>query len=217
MIDFHTHSFLSDGALLPAELIQRAHVAGYQAIGITDHVDSGNLGEVLRQITKVCRDVSPHSETTPIPGVEVTHVPPAMIHELVKEARRLGARLVIVHGETVVEPVPPGTNRAALLSKIDILAHPGLITMEDVQLAKEQGVYLEISARKGHCLANGHLVQLARKADAIPFLVLDSDAHSPEDLLTEERECTVGLGAGLSPEEMERVIENKKRLLERVC
>jgi len=217
MIDLHTHSFLSDGALLPAELIQRAHVAGYQAIGITDHVDSGNLEEVLRQIIKVCRDISPHSKITPIPGVEVTHVPPPMIPELVKEARRLGARLVIVHGETVIEPVPPGTNRAALLSKIDILAHPGLITMEDVQLAKEQGIYLEISARKGHCLANGHLVQLARKTDAIPLLVLDSDAHSPGDLLTEERQRAVGLGAGLSPEELERVVENKKRLLERVC
>lgn len=216
MIDLHTHSLLSDGDLLPAELIQRAYVAGYQAIGITDHVDSGNMEEVITRITKVCRDIRHHSGIIPIAGVELTHVPPQMVPELAKGARELGAKLVIVHGETVVEPVPPGTNRAGLLSEIDILAHPGLITEEDVQLAREQGIYLEISARKGHCLTNGHLVRLAREIGALSLLVLSSDAHSPGDLLSEERQRLVGLGAGLSPKELKRVIENKKRLLERV-
>ena len=216
MIDFHTHSLLSDGDLLPAELIQRAYVAGYHAIGITDHVDSGNMEEVVRQITTVCRDIRPHSGIIPIPGVEITHVPPQMIPKLAKGARELGARLVIVHGETVVEPVPPGTNRAALLSEIDILAHPGLITAEDVQLAKEHGIYLEISARKGHCLTNGHLVRLAREIGVLSLLVISSDAHSPGDCLTEERQRLIGLGAGLFPEEVEKIVENKKRLLERV-
>jgi predicted metal-dependent phosphoesterase TrpH len=34
MIDLHTHSFLSDGELLPSELVRRAKVKGYRIIGI---------------------------------------------------------------------------------------------------------------------------------------------------------------------------------------
>jgi len=216
MIDFHTHSLLSDGHLLPAELIQRAGGAGYLAIGITDHVDSGSLEPTLRQITKICGDVRPHSAVTPIAGVEITHVPTEMIGELASQSRTLGAELVIVHGETVVEPVPPGSNHAALLSDIDILAHPGLITAEDVKLAKKRGIFLEISARKGHSLANGHLVRLARELRALHMLVISSDAHSPGDLLTPERQRAVGLGAGLRPDELEGVLENASRLLEKI-
>jgi predicted metal-dependent phosphoesterase TrpH len=43
MYDFHTHTFLSDGVLSPIELIRRALVRGYKAIGVTDHVGVGNL------------------------------------------------------------------------------------------------------------------------------------------------------------------------------
>ena len=45
--------------------------------------------------------------------------------------RGLGARIIVVHGETIVEPVRPGTNRKALESDVDILAHPGLITEDE--------------------------------------------------------------------------------------
>jgi len=41
MYDFHTHTFLSDGVLSPIELIRRALVRGYKAIGVTDHVGIG--------------------------------------------------------------------------------------------------------------------------------------------------------------------------------
>ena len=56
--------------------------------------------------------------------------------------------LIVVHGETLVEPVAPGTNRAAIEADIDILAHPGLITVEEAARARERGVFLELSARK---------------------------------------------------------------------
>ena len=216
MIDFHTHSLLSDGDLMPSELVQRATEAGYLAIGITDHVDSGTLESTLAQITVSCIDIRPHSAIVPIPGVEITHVPPGMIADLATEARKLGAELVIVHGETVVEPVPPGTNRAALESGIDILAHPGLITAEEIKLAKKRRIFLEICSRRGHSLANGHLVQLAKALKALDLLVISSDAHSPEDLFTVERQRAVGLGAGLMPDELEGVLENASRLLEKI-
>ena len=43
MVDLHTHSLLSDGQLLPSELVRRAEVRGYEAIAITDHVDFSNI------------------------------------------------------------------------------------------------------------------------------------------------------------------------------
>jgi histidinol phosphatase-like PHP family hydrolase len=67
-----------------------------------------------------------------IPGVELTHVAPRRIAPLAQRAKELGAGLVLVHGETISEPVRPGTNRAAVeCPAVDILAHPGLITLEE--------------------------------------------------------------------------------------
>jgi len=50
MIDLHTHTLFSDGVLLPAELARRAQVLGYQALAMTDHVDSSNLEFVLPRL-----------------------------------------------------------------------------------------------------------------------------------------------------------------------
>ena len=108
--------------------------------------------------------------------------------------------LIVIHGETLAEPVAPGTNRAALEADIDILAHPGLITLEDVLLAKERGIFLELSARKGHCLANGHVARLAWKAGA--RLIVNTDSHGPGDLITREQAEGVARGAGLADAEV---------------
>ena len=70
---------------------------------------------------------------------------------------------MVVHGETIVEPVAPGTNKAAIEANADILAHPGIISTEDLLLAKEKGVTLEITSRKGHSLSNGYVAKEAMK------------------------------------------------------
>lgn len=212
MIDLHAHSFLSDGALLPAEIFRRAVACGYQAFAITDHVDSSNIEDVLDKLTRISEDLSQPGGPVLLPGVEITHVPPKLIPDLIDRARALGARVVLVHGETLVEPVVPGTNRAAIEGKADILAHPGLISEEDAALAAEQGLLLEISAK--HSLANGHLVQVARRTGA--KLVISSDAHRPEQLLDQEMRRRVGLGAGLKPEELELAYRNAAALVERL-
>lgn len=211
MIDLHTHSVLSDGALLPAELARRAYVAGYKAIAITDHVDSGNLALVLAQLIKVSKDLNKYMRIKVLPGVEITHVPPPQIPELAELARKLGAKIIVVHGESPVEPVIPGTNLAGLESDIDILAHPGLITEKEVNLARRRGIYLELSARRGHSLTNGYVAKLTRKVGA--KLVINTDAHSPSDLFTEEILRKVGLGAGLSEKEFRGVLQNSMELL----
>lgn len=200
MFDFHTHTFLSDGVLSPIELIRRASVRGYQVIGVTDHVGPGNVEYVVKTLVTDCGAASSRWDILALPGVEITHVPKEDIDEVARAAKGLGAKLVVVHGETPVEPVEPGTNRAAILSdSVDIVAHPGLIEMEDARLASERGVFLEISARKGHSLANGHVVKVAAQAGTLT--ILDSDAHAPEDLLTPEMTQKVALGAGLDSEE----------------
>ncbi|MDP3024489.1 MAG: histidinol phosphate phosphatase domain-containing protein [candidate division Zixibacteria bacterium] len=211
MIDLHTHSVLSDGGLLPAELARRAYVAGYKAIAITDHVDSGNLAIVLAQLIKVSRDLNKYMRIKVLPGVEITHVPPQQIPELAELARKLGAQIIVVHGESPVEPVISGTNLAGLESDIDILAHPGLITEKEIKLAKRRGIYLELSARRGHSLTNGYVTKLARKIGA--KLVINTDAHSPSDLFTKDILRKVGLGAGLSEREFKDVLGNSSELL----
>ena len=206
MYDFHTHTFLSDGVLAPIELIRRAHHIGYRVIAVTDHVGPGNLEAILKVLIKDCAMASGRWDILALPGVEITHVPKEDIGRLAKEARDLGARVVNVHGETVVEPVEPGTNLAAVSSEqVDILAHPGLITPEEARIAARNGVFLEVSARKGHGFANGHVVRVAQEARA--RMILDSDAHAPEDLLTREFAMKVALAAGLEEEEAHALLE----------
>jgi len=212
IIDLHTHSLLSDGVLLPSELIRRAEEKGYSCIAITDHVDMSNLEEVIGQILKVCSSPAGTTGIEVIPGVELTHIPPVLIPKLVKKAREAGAKLILVHGETIVEPVAPGTNRAAIEARIDILAHPGLITPEDVKLARENSVCIEISGRKGHSLTNGHVAKLAIEYHAKP--VFGSDTHEPGDILTPEEVKKVCLGAGLTEMETDRLLNNAWELAE---
>jgi len=210
MIDLHTHTLFSDGELLPSELIRRAAHLGLRAVALTDHADMATLEHVVPRVVRACEENNRQRPIRAIPGIELTHLPPGLIGRYVAEARRLGARIVVVHGESPVEPVEPGTNRAAIEAGADILSHPGLISEEDARLAARRGVYLEISARKGHCLANGHVAAMARRTGAA--LVLNTDAHAPSDLIDMGFARTVALGAGLTDEEFRTLVCNMERL-----
>ena len=202
--DLHTHSIFSDGELIPAELVRTAKVLGHNVIAITDHVDMTNVEFVVKNVVKAAELTD--DEITVIPGVEVTHVPPSKMDKVIADARRFGAKWIVVHGETISEPVQPGTNRqAAMNPDVDVLAHPGFITEEEMQAAKDNGVLIEISGRKGHSLTNGYVASLARKIGA--KMVIDSDAHAPEDLMSEERAYKVALGAGLTKAEADAAIQ----------
>ncbi|MBI3399231.1 MAG: histidinol phosphate phosphatase domain-containing protein [Deltaproteobacteria bacterium] len=212
MIDLHTHSLLSDGELLPSELIRRAEAMGYKGIAITDHSDASNIDFVIERIVVVCKELK--SGIPIIPGVELTHIPPPQIQEMVRKARGLGAKLVVVHGETQVEPVSPGTNRAAISAGVDILAHPGLITEEEVKFAVERSVHLELTARKGHSLANGHVGRLAKKFGA--NMVLNTDTHSSSDLITDEMAIKIVIGAGLAEDDFKNIYKNAEKILHKL-
>jgi len=214
MIDLHVHTTFSDGALIPAETARRARVAGYKAICFTDHADHSNLAHILDCMIPFVKQCGAYTGIEIFAGVELTHVPPALIPDLIDEARVRGAQLVVVHGETLVEPVEEGTNLAAITGGADILAHPGLLRPEEAALAAEKGVHIELTTRKGHSLSNGHVVRVAREHGA--SLIIDNDAHAPGDFVSQELRGKIALGAGLSPEECELVEHNSRRIVERL-
>jgi len=214
-IDLHVHSLFSDGDLLPSEILRRAAAMGHAAIAITDHVDASNLDTVVSSLIRFAQEQREDFPLIFIPGVELTYIAPASIAPLARRARRLGAGLIVVHGETIVEPVMAGTNRAAVeCGKVDILAHPGLITLEDARVAAENGVYLELTSRQGHCLTNGHIVQIARQAGA--KLVVNTDTHSLTDIIDQKTARLVAAGAGLNEDEIRlAIVTNPQALVQR--
>jgi histidinol phosphatase-like PHP family hydrolase len=214
MIDLHTHTVFSDGELIPFELVRRAEAMGYKAIAITDHMDASNLDLIIPRIVKAIEKLKSHVSIDVIPGAEITHAPPELIADLVKEARALGAKIVVVHGETIAEPVKKGTNRAAIEAGADILSHPGMISIEDMLRAKEKNVFLEITARRGHAFTNGYLAKEAIKF-GVP-LCINSDAHSPSDLIIKEHARNILLGAGIEENRIDSVFENSISLVDRV-
>jgi len=217
-IDFHIHSIFSDGILLPAAIAREAEVKGHEAIAIADHVDASNLEEVLAALTKF---VKKQGNTLPIkflPGVELSYLRPDLIKDYAKQARKLGAKVVVVHGQSPVEPVIPGTNIEAVKLKglVDILAHPGNdLTEEEAKLAAENGIYLELTTRKGHRDGNRHVASIARKVGA--KLLVNTDAHNEHDFITQEEAYQVAIDAGLSDDEAVKVVrDNPRELLSRL-
>lgn len=213
--DFHMHSLFSDGELLPMELIRRAAAADHRAIAITDHASFSNLENVIKSVSMDCKKSDAWGMEA-IPGVELTHVPVRYIDEAVRKSKKVGAELIVIHGETPVEPVEPGTNHKAVANPdVDILAHPGMISLDDAELAAKNKVYLEISCRRGHSLGNGHVVAMARETKA--KLLVNTDAHAPEDLSTMAFANTVARGSGLAPEEVRvALVENPEEVLKRL-
>ncbi len=210
--DFHTHTSLSDGVLSPIELIRRAFVNNYHAIALTDHSATGELSRIIQETTEVCALARAYWNILAIPGIELTYIPPQAIAETAKKAKQLGARIVVVHGETITEPVEKGTNLAALQSPhVDILAHPGLLSLEEAKLAATNNIFLEISARKGHCLANGLIASLAQQV--VASLLLNSDAHNEQDLLTPSLANNIIRGTGLNDTARHQVLTTNPQTL----
>lgn len=214
MIDLHTHTLFSDGELIPAEHIRRAVTLGYRAVAMTDHADFTNYEWILSSLQKA-KIIGEEWKIDVFAGIEITHVPPAQIHRLAKSAKDCGADIVVVHGETIVEPVAPGTNRAAIDSEyVDILAHPGFITAEETESAKDTNTYLEITARSGHNRTNGHVAKLASEIGA--KLVCNTDTHRPGDMIPKEAARDILRGAGLTAEQAETAFLNSEEIVKRM-
>lgn len=214
MIDLHTHSIFSDGELIPCELVRRAFMQGYTAIAITDHVDFTNIEHILSCMKNI-KSLEEDYDIRIFSGVEITHVPPLKMPLIVEKARHLGAEIIVVHGETPVEPVQEGTNHAAVSLDIDILAHPGFLTAEDADLAKDNGICLEITSRNGHNRTNGHVARIAEKTGA--SLIVNTDTHAPHDLIDDETALKIAMGAGLDEKAAKKAtVINPQSLLKKL-
>jgi putative hydrolase len=214
-VDFHSHSYLSDGDDSPTSMWREAERLEHRGLALTDHLALEDPKPLLDRLHREARawDDSPFQ---PIVGVELTYIPPHRIAETAREARRAGAEIVIAHGESIVEKVAPGTNHAALESGlIDVLAHPGLLDPKDATLAKANSVVLEISARQGHSLSNGHVARLALEAGA--DLVVDTDAHRPDQLIRMDTARRIASGAGVPDAKLDRILaETPRQLVKRI-
>ncbi|NLW87754.1 MAG: histidinol phosphate phosphatase domain-containing protein [Planctomycetes bacterium] len=208
MIDLHTHTLLSDGQLIPSEHIRRAECTGYRTIGISDHADMATMGKIIPVLLEAARVENELGRIRVIVGIELTHVRPVHIAQAAEMARKLGASYVIVHGQTIIEPVEDGTNLAAIEAGVDILAHPGLITIEEVKLAAAKGVRLEISGKAGHSLCNGHVARLAREHNA--KIIFGSDSHEPGQFAHRALAERICMGAGMSAEKARLMFDDAR-------
>jgi len=211
MYNLHSHTFLSDGELLPSEVAIRYQAQGYKTIAITDHADYSNIKTIVRAIVEFCRKWPKDSAIKVLPGVELTHLPPQQFRPLANYARRHGVKVIIAHGETPVEPIASGTNKSALEADIDILAHPGLITDDDTKLAAKKGIFLEVTSRHGHSETNTHVIKQARKFGA--KLILNNDSHKCEDIISPKELNQTGLDCGLTQEEIKKIYKDTEDFL----
>jgi histidinol phosphatase-like PHP family hydrolase len=79
--------------------------------------------------------------------------------------------------------------------------------------AARNSIYLEITARKGHSLTNGHVAMMARRAKA--SVILNSDSHAPHDLVHKDMGRRIALGAGLTEAETEAMFRNSEVLVKK--
>ncbi|MDR1952107.1 MAG: histidinol phosphate phosphatase domain-containing protein [Elusimicrobiota bacterium] len=201
MIDLHTHTFFSDGILIPSELVYTAKQKGYTAMAITDHIDFSNMDFVIPRIVKVVKMLSQSYDIKVLPGAELTYVPPKLIKDAAAQCRELGAKVIVVHGQTVAESVPPETNFYAVNADIDILAHPGILSREVAEIAAARDIKIEITTRKHHSVANKEVAATALEAKS--KLILDTDTHTPENLMSKELIIKTLSQAGLPAEYFE--------------
>jgi len=214
MIDLHMHTLFSDGAYVPSELAYRAKVAGYHTIAITDHIDYSNYDFIIPRIVEISKIISVHYDMKVIPGVELSYVPPNLIHDLTKSVKAAGAKLVVVHGETKHETVPEGTNLAAVKAGVDILAHPGFLSEEEAKIAAKNNVRIEITTRSTHGKTNAQVAAAARAFGA--KMVMNSDTHIKDNFFTKELISQTLKDAGLEEVYFDFMQNNSLELLHEI-
>jgi predicted metal-dependent phosphoesterase TrpH len=63
-VDLHSHSVVSDGTLMPTEVVERAHARGVQWLALTDHDEVSGLPEAMSRAQELGMGF--------IPGVEIS-------------------------------------------------------------------------------------------------------------------------------------------------
>lgn len=223
MFDFHIHVNCSGGrdGLLPSEAMRLAKCAGSGAVGDRPgrSLDPAILLPTLKTLVKTC---SLYADIEAFAGVELVHVPPALLPDAVGQAREQGAALILAHGESIprqlADVVETGTNLAAINAGVDILAHPGLITVEDAQLAAEKGVLLELNTAPGTVSPTGisSAWQNASAANCCSTLTLPVQPTLNPPTSRRALRKAAALGAGLDAEGLSRLHVTERKLVQKL-
>lgn len=217
MIDVHIHITASSApqssGLSAGEALRLASLNGYRAAALILRHGGLDVPDLTPLIDDI-KNLSLHTNMEAVLGVELVHIPPALLPQAVKNMRSSGADIVLVHGETLLEPVAEGTNFAAIDAGADILAHPGLIDETAASYAAERGVALELSSAPRHAFANAHLIAMARRFGCT--LLPGSSAHTAQDIYPPSLRNRLYQGAGMTVKELsllrqhaEKFIQNK--------
>jgi putative hydrolase len=91
------------------------------------------------------------------------------------------------------------------------LAHPGLITIEEASQATQNNIFIELTARSGHSTANAHVASISQKAKA--KLLVSSDAHDENDLLTPSLVESILRQANINPRQHPKILRHNPLLL----
>ena len=178
MTDFHIRIHQGFGV---ASALRYASLAGIRFAGLVMPSDGTELSR-LADFSAQVRRLSLYANVEAWAGVELCHIPPALLPEAVREAREAGARLVLVYGESIMDQVEQGTNFAAIEAGADIITHPGLVDAETAAFAAERGVAFEFTSCPRHALTNAHTAAMALKHGVT--LVRGSNAGRAEELTT---------------------------------
>ena len=160
MVDFHIVLARDGSGLDAASALRYAALAGIRFAGLVIRSGGDNFSEVAVLAEQV-RRFSLYADVEAGTGVELCHVPPALLPSAVREARDAGAELVLVYGETIADQVAEGTNFAAVEAGADIITHPGLVDAETATFAAERGVALELTSCPRHALTNARTAAMA--------------------------------------------------------
>lgn len=183
MMDFHVMLTPDGGgkAWNASSMLHYAALAGLRFVGLVLPSDGSNFSGLITLSAQV-RKFSLYANVEARTGVELRHIPPALLPSMVREAREAGAEFVLVHGETIGDQVDPGTNFAAIEAGADILAHPGLIDEKAAAFAAERGVALEFTSCPRHALTNAHVAAMALRFGCL--LVRGSCARCAAEMTT---------------------------------
>jgi len=121
VVDLHTHSLCSDGALSPTDLVIRAHAAGVQVLALTDHDSVAGVPEASKAAAELGMQLLPGLELSTLwkgfsvhiigLGVDIHH--PGLVAGLARQAEARGERAKAI-AERLEKARRPGAYEAAL-------------------------------------------------------------------------------------------------------
>jgi histidinol phosphatase-like PHP family hydrolase len=89
------------------------------------------------------------------------------------------------------------------------------MTLKVAELAAKNNVFIEITTRRGHCITNAHVAKMAAEAGAL--MLLNSDTHDEDDLLSDQITKDVLRQAGINSRKFKQILEsNPLKLLQRI-